>query len=218
MPACLFKQIGKPTNGKEKRGSKPALTEREVEVLRLVQEGLSNKVISQRLGIEVQTVKNHIRSILSKLGVQSRVAAAVFFASQTRKVVEARMREEQGHNEKREDISRRGDLFWVLSIALPAAMIIYWHEYNEVQYFDRGGVPEGKAVAAAFMIAIPTSVLLCLIDISFGVIAYRKLSAPRPVWRKLELLLLVLPLLLWPFLASPLFYWVRDGRVTWSTL
>ncbi|HEX6996208.1 MAG TPA: response regulator transcription factor [Gammaproteobacteria bacterium] len=85
VAAYLFRQIGQSINGRKKGDAKPSLTEREVEVLRLVQEGLSNKLISQRLGIEVQTVKNHVRSILSKLGVQTRVAAAVFFASQASK-------------------------------------------------------------------------------------------------------------------------------------
>ncbi|HEX6999799.1 MAG TPA: hypothetical protein VF322_16825 [Gammaproteobacteria bacterium] len=105
--------------------------------------------------------------------------------------------------------------FWALSIALPAATITYWHEYNETVYFDRGGVPEGKAVAAGFMIAIPISVFLCLIGLLFGVFAYFRLNKPRPVLRRLELVLLMLPLLLWSFLASPLFHWVRDGKITW---
>jgi DNA-binding NarL/FixJ family response regulator len=45
---------------------------REQQVLRLMREGLSNKVISRRLGIELSTVKNHVHSILAKLGVHRR--------------------------------------------------------------------------------------------------------------------------------------------------
>jgi two-component system, NarL family, nitrate/nitrite response regulator NarL len=48
------------------------LTEREMEILRLMQEGLPNKSISRRLGIELSTVKNHVHSILAKLGVHNR--------------------------------------------------------------------------------------------------------------------------------------------------
>ncbi|HEX9766888.1 MAG TPA: response regulator transcription factor, partial [Nitriliruptorales bacterium] len=45
------------------------LTRRELEVIDLVDQGQSNKQIARRLGIEVATVKNHVHSILEKLGV-----------------------------------------------------------------------------------------------------------------------------------------------------
>jgi two-component system, NarL family, response regulator YdfI len=51
------------------------LTPREVEVLEHVTEGLSNKAISQRLGISDQTVKFHLASILGKLGASNRTEA-----------------------------------------------------------------------------------------------------------------------------------------------
>jgi two-component system nitrate/nitrite response regulator NarL len=55
------------------------LTLREREIVELVQDGLSNKEISQRLCIEVATVKNHVHNILDKLEVHRRadVAAAL---------------------------------------------------------------------------------------------------------------------------------------------
>jgi two-component system nitrate/nitrite response regulator NarL len=53
-----------------------ALTVREVQILELVQDGLSNKEIAARLRIELPTVKNHVHSILTKLGVHSRAQAA----------------------------------------------------------------------------------------------------------------------------------------------
>ncbi len=52
------------------------LTPREHEVVRLVDEGLSNKEIARRLSIEVRTVKNHVHNILEKLHVHRRGEAA----------------------------------------------------------------------------------------------------------------------------------------------
>ncbi|MGQ9804214.1 MAG: response regulator [Anaerolineae bacterium] len=61
------------------RGERPAgLTEREMEVLRLVAEGLSNKEIAQALNVTVRTVEFHVSNALGKLGLTSRVEAAVW--------------------------------------------------------------------------------------------------------------------------------------------
>ncbi|MCB8954026.1 MAG: response regulator transcription factor [Ardenticatenales bacterium] len=54
-----------------------ALTTREMEVLRLVAEGLSNRAIGLRLAISEHTVKFHITAIMGKLGAQSRTEAVV---------------------------------------------------------------------------------------------------------------------------------------------
>jgi DNA-binding NarL/FixJ family response regulator len=51
------------------------LTNREQEVLRLVEHGLSNAQIAQQLVISVGTVRTHLASIYNKLGVASRTAA-----------------------------------------------------------------------------------------------------------------------------------------------
>ena len=53
------------------------LTPRELEVLRLVAQGLPNKAIAQRLDISEHTIKFHVNAILGKLGVQSRTEAVV---------------------------------------------------------------------------------------------------------------------------------------------
>lgn len=57
------------------------LTCREVQTLRLISKGLSNKEIARELGISVSTVKNHVHSVLEKLRVQSRSQAAARVAS-----------------------------------------------------------------------------------------------------------------------------------------
>ena len=54
-----------------------ALSERETEILRLVAHGRDNTEIAQELYLSPSTVKNHVSSILDKLGVDSRVQAAV---------------------------------------------------------------------------------------------------------------------------------------------
>ena len=51
------------------------LTKRELEILKLVQRGRRNREIAQEMQIEEKTVKNHINSIYSKLGIASRVEA-----------------------------------------------------------------------------------------------------------------------------------------------
>lgn len=55
-----------------------ALSEREVEVLRLLARGRANKEIARDLTIAEKTVKTHVSSILGKLGVQSRTQAALY--------------------------------------------------------------------------------------------------------------------------------------------
>lgn len=52
------------------------LTSREIQTLRLISRGFSNKEIARELGISISTVKNHVHSVLEKLRVQSRSQAA----------------------------------------------------------------------------------------------------------------------------------------------
>jgi DNA-binding NarL/FixJ family response regulator len=54
------------------------LSKREMEVLSYLTRGMSNKEIANLLGISHQTVKNHVTSILRKLGVEDRTQAAVY--------------------------------------------------------------------------------------------------------------------------------------------
>lgn len=54
------------------------LTSRELQVIQMVAEGMSNKMIGNKLGIAESTVKVHVKHILNKTGLRSRVEAAVW--------------------------------------------------------------------------------------------------------------------------------------------
>jgi two-component system NarL family response regulator len=56
----------------------PKLTDREMEVLKLVAKGMNNRDIAKELFISENTVKNHIRNILEKLHLHSRMEAVVY--------------------------------------------------------------------------------------------------------------------------------------------
>jgi RNA polymerase sigma factor (sigma-70 family) len=73
IAARILQEFARPSRTTE------ALSGREQEVLKLVTEGLSNKEISQSLGISPSTVKNHLRNIMEKLHVRNRVEAAIRF-------------------------------------------------------------------------------------------------------------------------------------------
>lgn len=61
------------------------LTEREQQVLQMIAEGLSNKMIGNKLGIAESTVKVHVKHILGKVGLRTRVEAAVWAVQQYQK-------------------------------------------------------------------------------------------------------------------------------------
>ena len=56
----------------------PALTNREIEVLKLVAKGMSNREIAEELYISENTVKNHVRNILEKLHLHNRMEAVIY--------------------------------------------------------------------------------------------------------------------------------------------
>ena len=58
------------------------LTPSERRVLELIGDGLSNREIGERLGVAEKTVKNHITSLLSKMGLQRRTQVAAWVAGQ----------------------------------------------------------------------------------------------------------------------------------------
>ncbi len=76
MAATLFKHLASSAPQGAPTHATPLLTPREVEVVELIDRGLSNKQIGQRLRIGTATVKNHVHSILEKLHVSRRAEAA----------------------------------------------------------------------------------------------------------------------------------------------
>ena len=56
----------------------PLVTRREMEILRLVADGLSNKEIGRKLVITEGTVKNHVHNALEKLHMDNRIQAAAY--------------------------------------------------------------------------------------------------------------------------------------------
>jgi DNA-binding NarL/FixJ family response regulator len=64
------------------RGNAPQLTRRELQVIALIEAGLTNKEIARRLTVEVQTVKNHVHNVLDKLHMRNRIEAARYARTQ----------------------------------------------------------------------------------------------------------------------------------------
>ncbi len=71
-------KLARPATGEVPFTERPALTERELEVVRLVTQGFSNKEIGEALKVKERTVEFHVGNVLRKLGVASRVEAAVW--------------------------------------------------------------------------------------------------------------------------------------------
>ena len=75
MAAALVRRLQRLGEGKRRVASHSGLTRREEQVIRLVEQGLSNKEIAERLSIEISTVKNHVHNILAKLAATRRSEA-----------------------------------------------------------------------------------------------------------------------------------------------
>jgi DNA-binding NarL/FixJ family response regulator len=65
------------SGGRAARAQRPELSERELDVLRLLADGLDNGAIAARLFLSSTTVKRHVSAIFGKLGVDNRVQAAI---------------------------------------------------------------------------------------------------------------------------------------------
>ncbi len=78
MTVKLAQLLQAGTTGKQRKGLLDSLTDRERQILDHLARGESNKAIARTLDISHDTVKLHVRHILSKLNLSSRVEAAVF--------------------------------------------------------------------------------------------------------------------------------------------
>ncbi len=79
---ALARMVQGETSIEDNDGPFSTLTPREHEILCLLAEGQSNKLIARNLGISDGTVKLHVKAILRKLGIHSRVEAAVIAVEQ----------------------------------------------------------------------------------------------------------------------------------------
>ena len=80
LTESLFAQIAREvaSRGKELVMDDVRMTRREREVITLIGEGLSNKEIAQRLNIATHTVKSHVRNVMEKLALHTRLQIAAY--------------------------------------------------------------------------------------------------------------------------------------------
>jgi two-component system, NarL family, nitrate/nitrite response regulator NarL len=84
VAGLLFSRIAAEARHKERQWASGLihLTPREREIIVLIEEGLSNKEIAERLQIEIKTVKNHVSNVLGKLQLDSRYEVARYAREQ----------------------------------------------------------------------------------------------------------------------------------------
>jgi len=87
-PAIAGRLLAEIKNGATKRSTSPTaphgppITRRELEILQLVAEGLSNKEVGKKLSITEGTVKNHVHNALEKLHMENRIQATAYIVRQ----------------------------------------------------------------------------------------------------------------------------------------
>lgn len=81
-PVATARVLERLRDGKKGQGDEKlaALTEQERKILDLIGEGLTNRVIGERLHLAEKTIKNYVSSLLSKLGMERRSQAAAYVA------------------------------------------------------------------------------------------------------------------------------------------
>ena len=77
-PQVAAKMMNRLRQPKRQAAAHEELTEREMEVLRLIAQGKSNQEIADELFIGVKTVKFHVTNLLAKLGLEDRTQAAIY--------------------------------------------------------------------------------------------------------------------------------------------
>ena len=78
VTAILLKQVRTVAAERRAGAWKVDLTPRQIAIVELIEQGLTNKEIAQRLSIDVQTVKNHVHNVLKKLDLHRRAEAAAW--------------------------------------------------------------------------------------------------------------------------------------------
>jgi two-component system NarL family response regulator len=78
MASKLLAEFNTLARAADDKASAPRLTDRELQVLNLVARGLSNREVAEQLFIAENTVKNHVRNILEKLQLHSRMEAVIY--------------------------------------------------------------------------------------------------------------------------------------------
>jgi len=76
VSAILLRRLSALASQRQPAAKELALTTREIQILRMLELGRSNQDIATQLSIAVHTVKNHVHSLLTKLGVSTRAEAA----------------------------------------------------------------------------------------------------------------------------------------------
>lgn len=85
LVGCLMEEVrqtGRVTPTETASRPEAALSARELEILRFVAQGMSNREIGSRLSITEGTVKNHVHNALQKLGMDNRIQAAAYIVRQ----------------------------------------------------------------------------------------------------------------------------------------
>lgn len=75
VSAILIRRLSELAANRRTVAAEPGLTAREIQILEMLEVGLTNREIAERLCIAVHTVKNHVHSLLTKMGVSSRAEA-----------------------------------------------------------------------------------------------------------------------------------------------
>ena len=78
-PAVTGKVLDRLRKGNEEDARLQSLSDQERKILALIAEGLTNRQIAERMHLAEKTVKNYVSNLLSKLGMQRRTEAAVFY-------------------------------------------------------------------------------------------------------------------------------------------
>jgi DNA-binding NarL/FixJ family response regulator len=80
MTSTLFSQIARVAvaSGRPEALNAVRMTTRERQVINLIAEGLGNKQIAARLHISIHTVKSHVRNVMEKLALHTRLQIAAF--------------------------------------------------------------------------------------------------------------------------------------------